>query len=157
MARSSTGSATRRWATSPSRAIPTTRSRASARSTAIASKGWPAARPSRHGTVGRAEHLEGAERKAAAELVGSYVGAGIRSIVYALAPERIVIGGGLSALPGLAAAARAELDRELAGYPALPEHGQPDFISLALLGGQAGPVGTLILAERALARPVLGS
>ena len=43
-----------------------------------------------------------------------------------------------------------------AGYPALPEHGEPDFISLALLGGQAGPVGTLILAERAIARPVLG-
>ena len=104
----------------------------------------------------RAEQLEGAERKAAAELVGSYVGAGIRSIVYALAPERIVIGGGLSALPGLAAAARAELDRQLAGYPAMPEHGEPDFISLALLGGQAGPVGTLILAERAIARPVLG-
>jgi fructokinase len=104
----------------------------------------------------RAEHLEGAERESAAELVGFYVGAGIRSIIYALAPERIVIGGGLSALPGLVAAARAELDRQLAGYPRLPEHGQPDFISLALLGGQAGPVGTLILAEHAIARPVLG-
>lgn len=105
----------------------------------------------------RAEHLEGAQRAAAADLVGFYVGAGIRSIIYALAPARIVIGGGLSALPGVAAAARAELDRQLVGYPGLPEHRQPDFISLALLGGQAGPVGTLILAEHAIARPDHGS
>ena len=77
----------------------------------------------------RGEDLEGAERIAAAELVGFYVGAGIRSIIYALAPERIVIGGGLSALPGLAAAARAELDRQLGGYPGLPEHAEPSFIS----------------------------
>ena len=48
----------------------------------------------------RGEDLEGAARIAAAELVGFYVGAGIRSIIYALAPERIVIGGGLSAPAG---------------------------------------------------------
>lgn len=101
----------------------------------------------------RAEDLGGADQTAVAELVGFYVGAGVRSIIYALAPERIVIGGGLSALPGVAAAVRAELDRQLVGYPRLPEHAQPDFISLALLGGQAGPVGTLILAERAIAHP----
>jgi fructokinase len=104
----------------------------------------------------RGEDLEGAARIAAAELVGFYVGEGIRSIIYALAPERIVIGGGLSALPGVAAAARAELDRQLGGYPGLPEHAEPSFISPALLGGQAGPVGTLILAERAVAIPEPG-
>ena len=100
----------------------------------------------------RAEHLEGADQATAAELVGFYVGAGIRSIIYVLAPERIVIGGGLSVLPGVVAATRAELERQLAGYPGLPEHGRPDFVSLASLGGQAGPVGTLILAERAIER-----
>ena len=72
-------------------------------------------------------------------------------MVYVLAPERIVIGGGLSALPGVIEAARAELDRQLGGYPGLPEHRDPRFISPALLGGRAGPTGSLILAERALA------
>ena len=97
----------------------------------------------------RAEHLDGADLAAATELVGFYLGAGIRSIIYALAPERIVVGGGLSALPGVVAVARAELHRQLAGYPGLPEYGEADFISLALLGGRAGPVGTLIIAEHA--------
>ena len=98
----------------------------------------------------RAEQLDEVDRAAAAELVGFYVAAGVRSIIYTLAPERIVVGGGLSALPGVAAAARAELQRQLAGYPGLPEHAEPDFITLALLGPQAGPAGTLILAEQAL-------
>jgi fructokinase len=98
----------------------------------------------------RAEHLDEADRMAAAALVGFYLAAGVRSIIYALAPERIVVGGGLSALPGVAEAARTELHRQLAGYPGLPEHDEADFITLALLGSQAGPAGTLILAEKAL-------
>jgi fructokinase len=98
----------------------------------------------------RGEHLQGAERTAAAQLVGFYVGAGIRSMIYVLAPERIVIGGGLSALPGVIGAARAELDRQLGRYPGLPEHQDTHFVSAALLGGQAGPMGSLILAEQAL-------
>jgi fructokinase len=101
----------------------------------------------------RGEDLDAADRATAVELVGFYLGAGIRSIIYALAPERIVVGGGLSALPGLAAIAQAELHRQLAGYPGLPEHTQPDFISLARLGGQAGPAGTLIIAEHARTSP----
>jgi fructokinase len=101
----------------------------------------------------RAEHLDEGDRAAAAELVGFYLAAGVRSIIYALAPARIVVGGGLSVLPGLTAAAQAELHRQLAGYPGLPEHGQPDFITLAHLGGQAGPAGTLILAEHAVVHP----
>jgi fructokinase len=97
----------------------------------------------------RAEHLEGADQAAAAALVGFYVAAGVRSIVYALAPERVVVGGGVSAMPGVLAAARAELRVQLNSYPGLPEHGQPDFIMPALLGGQAGPLGALILAKQA--------
>ena len=54
--------------------------------------------PARFGR--RGEHLEGADRTAAAELVGFYLGAGIRSIIYALAPERIVIGGGTLGVAG---------------------------------------------------------
>lgn len=99
----------------------------------------------------RAEQLDGSDREAAARLVGFYLAAGVRSIVYALAPERIVVGGGVSQLPGVLAAANAELEGQLNGYPGLPEHGESDFIVSALLGAMAGPAGTLILAEDAAA------
>ena len=97
----------------------------------------------------RAEHLEGADRAAAAELVGFYLAAGVRSITYTLAPERVVVGGGLSAMPGMLDAARAELRAQLNGYPGLTEHAAPAFLVSAELGGRAGPAGTLILAEQA--------
>jgi fructokinase len=97
----------------------------------------------------RAEALEGADRDAAISIIAFYLAVGVRSLVYALSPERIVVGGGLSAMPGLAAAARAELVIQLAGYPGLPEHGEPVFLEPAALGNMAGPLGTLILAERA--------
>jgi fructokinase len=98
----------------------------------------------------RAETLEGADRSAAASLVGFYVAAGIRSISYVLAPERVVLGGGLAAMPGVVEAVRTELPGQLAGYPGLGEHAEPGFVVPAALGGMAGPLGTLILAERAL-------
>ena len=97
----------------------------------------------------RAETLGGADRAAAAALVAFYLAAGVRSLVYALAPERIVVGGGLSAIPGLFGAARSELARQLADYPGLPEHVNDGFLVPAALGGMAGPAGTLILAEDA--------
>ena len=97
----------------------------------------------------RAEHLEGADRAAAAELVGFYLAAGVRSIAYTLAPERVVVGGGLSAMPGVIDAARTELRAQLNGYPGLTEHAEPSFLVPAQLGGRAGPAGTLILAEQA--------
>jgi len=97
----------------------------------------------------RAEALEGADRDAAISIIAFYLAVGVRSLVYALSPERIVVGGGLSAMPGLAAAARAELVTQLAGYPGLPEYGEPVFLEPAALGNMAGPLGTLILAERA--------
>jgi fructokinase len=98
----------------------------------------------------RAELLEGGDREAAARLAGFYLAAGVRSIVYALAPERVVIGGGLSEMPGVLAAARAELRSQLKCYPGLPEHHEDEFLVPAHLHGMAGPAGTLILAEQAL-------
>ncbi len=97
----------------------------------------------------RADTLTGADRESAAALVGSYLAAGARSLVYALAPERIVVGGGLALMPGLIAAARTSLVEQLAGYPGLPEHVDASFIVPAALGEMAGPAGTLILAEQA--------
>ena len=99
----------------------------------------------------RAEHLEGAERDAAAELVGFYLAAGARTLTYALAPERFVVGGGLGSMPGVVDSARAALRRQLDEYPGLPEHLAADFLVPAQLGGMAGPAGALILAEQAAA------
>jgi fructokinase len=96
-----------------------------------------------------AETLSGADREEATALVAFYLAAGVRSLVYALAPERIVVGGGLSSMPGLVAAARVALVAQLAGYPGLPEHAKDSFLVPAALGGMAGPAGTLILAEHA--------
>ena len=100
----------------------------------------------------RAEQLEGADRAAASALVGFYLASAVRTLVYSLAPERVVVGGGLSMLPGLFEAARTELARQLGGYPGLPEHDEAAFIAPALLGQSAGPAGALVLAELAAAR-----
>jgi fructokinase len=98
----------------------------------------------------RAEELEGAERDRAAELAGFYLAAGIRSLTYALAPARFVVGGGLAELPGLLEAARRALPAQLAGYPGLPEHDMPEFVMPAGLSGMAGPLGAIAVAQTAL-------
>jgi fructokinase len=97
----------------------------------------------------RAETLRGADLAAAVSLVAFYLAAGISSLVYALAPEQIIVGGGLSAMPGLLTLARAELMEQLHGYPGLMEHREEAFLVPAALGAMAGPAGTLILAQRA--------
>jgi fructokinase len=86
----------------------------------------------------------------AVALEAAYLAAGVRTIVYTLAPRRVVIGGGVSELPGLFPAIHERLADELAGYPGLPEHGDPGFVVKAGLGGMAGPAGALVLAEQAL-------
>lgn len=95
----------------------------------------------------RAETLDRADRADAVAIAAYYLAAGIRSLVYALAPARVVVGGGLGSMPGLVVAARRELVAQLAGYPGLPEHADPTFVVSAALGGMAGPLGTLVLAE----------
>ena len=99
----------------------------------------------------RAEELDSTDREAAVALVAWYLAAGVSSLVYALAPQRVVIGGGLGLMPGLVPAIRAALAVRLGGYPGLPEHVGKDFVVPAGLGGMAGPLGSLILAERAAA------
>ena len=97
-----------------------------------------------------AEQLDGEELRRAVELEGVYLAAGLRNIVYTLAPQRIVIGGSVSTLPNLFPLIRANLADLLARYPALPEQGCEDFVVPAALGPIAGPAGALVLAERAL-------
>jgi fructokinase len=96
-----------------------------------------------------AEQLDGDELPAAVALEAAYLAAGLRNIVYPIAPQRIVIGGGVTGLPGLFPLVRAKLVEALAGYPGLPEHAADDFIVPAALGSLAGPAGALVLADRA--------
>jgi fructokinase len=87
------------------------------------------------------------ERAVATE--ARYLAAGLRNVIYALAPERIVLGGGVAGLPGLFPALRARLAEALGGYPGLAEHAADDFVAPPGLGAAAGATGALVLAERA--------
>jgi fructokinase len=95
------------------------------------------------------ERLKGNQLRAATELAAAYLAAGLRNIVYALAPQRIVIGGGVASLPELFPLLRARLLAALANYPGLPEHTADDFVVPAEFGSLAGPLGALVLAEQA--------
>lgn len=99
------------------------------------------------------EQLDGEELQAATRLEAAYLAAGLRNIIYSLAPQRIVIGGSVAGLPGLFPLIRADLSEALAGYPGLPEHDADDFIVPAALGPLAGPVGAFVLADQALSLP----
>ncbi len=96
-----------------------------------------------------AERLEGGHLRAASQLEAAYLAAGLRNIVYALAPQRIVIGGGVAGLPELFPLLRAHLSAGLARYPGLPEHAADDFVAAATLGSLAGALGAFVLADRA--------
>ncbi|MEW1724497.1 ROK family protein [Streptomyces sp. NPDC093109] len=96
-----------------------------------------------------AETLTGETLHTALSWEAEYLARGLRNIVYTLAPERIVIGGGISDLPGLLPLVRRALGDTLAGYPGLPEHGRDDFVVRAGLGQLAGAAGGLVLAARA--------
>jgi fructokinase len=95
----------------------------------------------------RAELLTGDDLEAAVRMEAWYLAAGLRALVYLLAPQRIILGGGVPKMPGLFPATRRALVESLAGYPGLPEHQAEDFIVPPGLGDLAGPAGALALAE----------
>jgi fructokinase len=84
-------------------------------------------------------------------LAADYVGQLLASIVLAVSPQRIVLGGGVAKAPGLLDAARSEMLRALNGYVS---HGldDVDFVVPPALGDDAGLTGALVLAADALAR-----
>lgn len=97
----------------------------------------------------RGETLTGSDLALAIDIEAGYLAAGLRNIAYTIAPERIVIGGGVAKLPGLIPRIRSKLIENLAGYPGLPEHSSDEFVVPAALGDMAGPVGALVLADLA--------
>lgn len=98
-----------------------------------------------------AQDLEGADRERAVSVEAHYLAEGVRNIVYAVAPERVIIGGGIAEMPGLFPEVRRRLRSSLNGYPGLSEHARNDFIVPPGLGNLAGIAGAFVLAQAAAA------
>jgi fructokinase len=76
-----------------------------------------------------------------------YLAQGMLNLVYTVAPERIVVGGGVSRLPGFHDRLRERLNALMAGYPRVQD--LELLISAPGLGERSGLAGALILAESA--------
>ena len=88
---------------------------------------------------------------AAVVLAGWYLGTAVANLTLALAPQRVILGGGVMKLPGLFAAVRDRYREALGGYFQSPEaHDPPSFIVPPGLGDRAGVLGAIALAEAAL-------
>jgi fructokinase len=96
-----------------------------------------------------AEALMGNDLRDAVEIEAFYLGQLVRDLVYLHAPERVIIGGGVTGLPTLLEQVNERLVTELSGYPGLPQH-DSGFVVPPGLGRLSGLAGGLILAERAL-------
>lgn len=84
------------------------------------------------------------------DMAADYVAQGMRNIFYTAACQRIVIGGGVSRLPGFHQRVRFHLASLLADYPSRPD--LDVVISKPGLGSLSGLAGGLVLAGRAIGR-----
>lgn len=96
----------------------------------------------------RAESLGDRDQEEVLQLVSHYIGQGLRNLVYAVAPERVIVGGGVSKLEGFHEAVGRSLGEALAGYPGEPAHTEPGFVVPPGLGDLSGLAGALLLALR---------
>lgn len=90
-----------------------------------------------------AETVEDTDRMV--EIEAETIAAGLRQIVYILAPELIVLGGGVAKLPGLHEQVNASLVDQMSNYAAMAEH-RSGFVVPPGLGDNAGVAGALALA-----------
>jgi len=96
-----------------------------------------------------ADRLTGDEQREAVQLEAFYLAQMTRNLVYTLAPERVIVGGGVAQMPGLLDSVGESLLDELSGYPGLAQHG-PGFVVPPGLGDLSGLAGGLVLAEKAV-------
>ena len=84
-------------------------------------------------------------------LEAHYLALGLINLTVTLSTKRILLGGGVMQQPQLFDLVRKEFSRLLNGYVRHPnvESGLEDFIRPPQLGGQAGILGALVLAESA--------
>lgn len=95
--------------------------------------------------------LRGSAAEEAVDLVAFYLAQGLRNLVYLLAPERFVIGGGISKMEGFHRRVRAHLDGQLAGYRALDEYGTSGYVVAPGLGDRSGLTGAALIGARVAA------
>ena len=94
----------------------------------------------------RPSQLGEREREQAVALAAFYVSQAVRTLVYTVAPGRVVIGGGVSKMEGFHSAVREQLEGQLGGYAVLPEHESDGFVSSPGLGDRSGLIGGIALA-----------
>ena len=81
------------------------------------------------------------------DLEARYLAQAMRTFTYLLAPQRIILGGGIMQQPGLLAMVRNRLVERLAGYGTVPEN-LDEFIVGPALGQDAGLIGAIAMARR---------
>lgn len=90
-----------------------------------------------------------------ADLAGYYLAQLVVAITYGLMPGCVVLGGGVSAIPGLTQRIREHSSTQVAGY--LDDHplcdASSDYIRPPGLSGGAGVLGALALASDLIGRP----
>ena len=82
-------------------------------------------------------------------LVADYIAQLCRSIFLISVPDRIVVGGGVLSCGRLLPLIRSEFDRQMNGYSSVA-WSAADIIHPPALGGNAGVIGSLLMAEMAL-------
>jgi fructokinase len=87
-------------------------------------------------------------------LEGHYLAHGLANWVLTLSPQRIVLGGGVSRQAQLFKRIRHEMVKLLNGYVRAPEvmRDIDQYVVPPQLGGRAGVLGGLVLAEQAYTR-----
>ena len=86
------------------------------------------------------------------DLEATYLAQALRSFTYTIAPQRIIIGGGVMQRAGLLEMVRAKLAEQLAGYATSPirDGDLDDYVVAPEFGQDAGLVGAIALAMRAI-------
>jgi fructokinase len=89
------------------------------------------------------------------DLESRYLALALADIMMILSPERIILGGGVMQQTQLFSLIRSKLEAQLGGYLSIPAvaHSMDTYIVLPGLGGRAGVLGAIALAEHALAAP----
>jgi fructokinase len=85
------------------------------------------------------------------ELEAQYIAIALVDLICTLSPQRIIVGGGVMARPGLLALVRKRVQDILAGYLQTPQVAEllDEYIVLPGLGSQAGVLGAIALAYQA--------
>jgi fructokinase len=84
----------------------------------------------------------------AVQLAVGYLAQGLRAMVYLLAPQAVVVGGGVSRLAGFHRALGDALLDELSGYPGQGDH-DDGFVLAPALGERSALAGCILVARRA--------